>query len=164
MTQAASSTRAARSIPEGYHTITASLTVHDAARAIDFYTLAFGARELGRMPAPDGRLMHAELQIGDSRIMLSDEMPDLGGGPSPRSLGGTPVALQLYVEDADAVFQQALAAGATLAQPLENQFWGDRYGKVIDPFGHTWGILTHVEDVSEEELARRVQAFGAGTG
>jgi PhnB protein len=148
-----------RPIPAGYHSVTAALTVHDAARAIDFYTLAFDARELGRMPGPDGRLMHAELQIGDSRVMLSDEMPDLGGGPSPRSLGGTPVTLQLYVEDADSVFQRAIDAGAVVAQPLEDQFWGDRYGKVIDPFGHAWGILTHIEDVSDEEIMRRMQAM-----
>jgi PhnB protein len=146
-------------IPPGYHSVTAALTVHDAARAIDFYTLAFGARELTRMPGPDGRLLHAELQVGDSRIMLSDELQDLGGGPSPRSLGGTPVTLQLYVEDADAVFQQAVNAGAVVAQPLQDQFWGDRYGRIIDPFGHAWGILTHVEDVTDDEMARRAQAM-----
>jgi PhnB protein len=154
----------ASSIPPGYHSITAALTVHDAARAIDFYTLAFGARELTRMPGPDGRLMHAELQIGDSRVMLADEMPDVGGGPSPRSLGGTPVTLQFYVEDADAVFQRAVNAGAVVAQPLEDQFWGDRYGKLVDPFGHAWGILTHVEDVSDEEVARRARTFSGATG
>ena len=154
--------RGVRPIPEGYHSLTPALVVRNAAEAIAFYQRAFGARELSRMAAPDGqRIWHAELQIGDSRLMLSDEFPEMSDARAPPSLGGTAVSLHLYVEDADAVFQRALEAGATVSMPLADAFWGDRYGKVTDPFGHVWGIATHKEDVSEAELRRRVEAFSA---
>ena len=163
MTQPTPAARRARPIPEGYHTVTPALTVRGVAQAIEFYTRAFGARELGRMPAPDGQhIWHAELQLGDARLMLADEFPDMGGR-APESLGGTPVSLHLYVEDADAVVQRAVDAGATMLQPLVDAFWGDRYGKLKDPFGHEWSIATHVEDVSEEEMRRRAEAFAAST-
>ena len=159
MTQSTSAARSARPIPEGYHSVTPALTVRGAAQAIEFYTRAFGARELGRMPAPDGQhIVHAELQIGDARLMLADEFPEMGGR-APEALGGTPVALHLYVEDADAVVQRAVEAGATVIQPLMDAFWGDRYGKIKDPFGHEWSVATHVEDVSEDEMRRRAEAF-----
>jgi PhnB protein len=159
MTQSTTVTHSVRPIPEGYHSVTPALLVRGGAQAIDFYTRAFGARELGRMPAPDGqRIWHAELQIGDARLMLADEFPDMGGH-APESLGGTPVSLHLYVEDADATVQRALDAGATVIQPLMDAFWGDRYGRIKDPFGHEWGVATHIEDVPEEEMRRRAEAF-----
>lgn len=165
MTHATPAARHARPLPEGYHTLTPSLTVQGTAKAIEFYTRAFGARELGRMAAPDGeRIWHAELQIGDSRLMLTDEFPDMGGR-SPQSLGGTPVSLHLYVDDVDATVQRALDNGAKLVQPVMEVFWGDRYGRIDDPFGHHWGIATHVEDVPEDEMQRRAEAFtGANSG
>jgi PhnB protein len=159
MTQSTTVTHPVRPIPEGYHSVTPALLVRGGAQAIDFYTRAFGARELGRMPAPDGqRIWHAELQIGDARLMLADEFPDMGGH-APESLGGTPVCLHLYVEDADAAVQRAVDAGATVIQPLMDAFWGDRYGRIKDPFGHEWSVATHIEDVSEEEMRRRAEAF-----
>jgi len=146
-------------VPDGYRSLTPVLTVHDAAGAIEFYKRAFGAREIGRMVAEDGkRVVHAELEIGDSRVMLSDEFPEWGGSRSPKSLGGTTGSLHLYVEDADEAFGRALEAGATAEMPLEDAFWGDRYGVLVDPYGLRWGIATHVEDVSDEELARRAKA------
>ncbi len=146
-------------IPEGYHTVTPFLSVEDASEAIEFYTRAFGAQELGRMASPDGKVIwHAELQIGDSRLMLNDEFPEMGSR-APQSLGGTAGSLHLYVEDADAVFQRALEAGATVSMPISDAFWGDRYGRVIDPFGQPWGIATHREDVSEAEMRQRAEAF-----
>lgn len=152
-------------IPAGYHTITASLMVRDAARAIDFYKRAFGAVEHERMTGPDGRkIIHAELGIGDSRLFLSDEFPDMGGR-APESLGGTTASLHLYVEDVDAAFARAVAAGATVRMPVADMFWGDRYGKLADPFGHEWGIGTHVEDLTPEEIRKGAEAFfkkGAG--
>ena len=163
MTQSTSATPSVRPIPEGYHTVTPALVVRGAARAIEFYTRAFGAREVGRMMSPDGQqVWHAELQLGDTRVMLGDEMPDMGAS-GPESLGGSPVTLHLYVEDADAVFQQAIDAGATVIQPLANAFWGDRYGRLKDPFGHNWSIATHIEDLSEQEMLRRAEAFSAGS-
>ena len=159
MTVTAAAARGARPVPEGYHSLTPALVVHNAAEAIEFYKRAFGARELGRMSAPDGRqIWHAELQIGDSRLMLGDEFPDMGDARSPKTLGGTATSLHIYVEDADAVFQRAVDAGATVSMPLMDAFWGDRYGKVTDPFGHLWGIATRQEEVSEEEMHRRAQA------
>ncbi|HEY8478162.1 MAG TPA: VOC family protein [Chloroflexota bacterium] len=156
--------RRVRPIPEGYHTLTPALIVRDAAAAIEFYQRAFGARELLRMLSPDGQhVWHAEIQIGDSRLMLGEEIPDGSSGRAPQSLGGTPVSLHLYVEDADAVFQRAVEAGATVTMPLTDVFWGDRYGKVTDPFGHVWAIGTHKEDVGEEEMRRRAQAFAGGS-
>jgi PhnB protein len=141
-------------IPEGYHSVTPYLIVSDAAGAIEFYKKAFGATELLRMPAPGGRVGHAELRIGDSRIMLADEYPDMGAR-SPKAFGGSPVSLHLYVEDVDAVAKQALAAGAKELRPIKDQFYGDRLGSVTDPFGHVWHISTHKEDLSPEELKQR---------
>jgi PhnB protein len=155
---------AAKPIPEGYHTITPYLSVDDAARAITFYEKAFGAKETVRMPGPDGKIAHAELQIGDSTIMLSDPFPQ-AQAKNPKELGGTTVGLFTYVEDVDEVFKQALDAGATSTMEPENQFWGDRFGSVIDPFGHHWQIATHVEDVPPEEIEKRSQeAMAAMSG
>ena len=146
-----------RAIPEGYHSISPSLTCSDAARAIEFYKDVFGAVEIMRMPSPDGKISHAELKIGDSIVFLNDEM-----GPGAASAPGTPrMSLFLYVENADKVFTRAVAAGAQIDMALENQFWGDRFGKVPDPFGHQWGIATHVEDVAPEEIGKRAAAFFA---
>jgi PhnB protein len=146
-----------RAIPEGYHSISPSLTCKDCARAIDFYKNVFGAVELVRMPSPDGKISHAELKIGDSIIFLNDEM-----GPTAAATPGAPRNyLFLYVENADKTFTRAVAAGAQIDMALENQFWGDRYGKVTDPFGHQWGIATHVEDVAPEEMGKRAAAFFA---
>ena len=145
---------APRPIPEGYHSVTPYLIVTGAASAIEFYKHAFGAKEVMRMAHPDGRVGHAELQIGDSRIMLADEFPEIGAR-SPMSLGGTPVGIQLYVDDVDAVTARALAAGAKMLRPLKDQFYGDRSGTLNDPFGHQWTISTHKEDVSPEEMQRR---------
>jgi PhnB protein len=143
-------------IPEGYSTVTPYLSVGDAAQAIDFYGRAFGAKERVRMPAPDGRIAHAELEIGDSVVMLSDQFEQSTGKP-PKELGGTSVGLMLYVENADEVIQQAVDAGATLTMPPENMFWGDRFGRVADPWGHDWQIVTHVEDVPPEEMEERAK-------
>ncbi len=146
-----------KAIPEGYHSISPALTCKDAARAIDFYKKAFNAQEVMRMPAPDGKISHAELKIGDSIIFLNDEM-----GPMTGTTTGTPrLSLFLYVEDADTTFNNAVKAGAKVDMPLENQFWGDRYGKLTDPFGHQWGVATHVEDVAPEEINKRAAAFFA---
>jgi PhnB protein len=165
MSEAASAARAVRPVPEGYHTLTPVLTIDGAAEAIDFYVRAFGARELNRAVAPDGtRIWHAELEIGDSRLMLTDEFPDMGGARGPKALGGTAGSIHIYVDDVDALVERAVRAGATLTMPLENQFWGDRYGKLTDPFGHSWGVASHVEDVSEEEQRRRVEAFQNQSG
>lgn len=148
-----------KGIPEGYHTVTPTLIVRDGARAIDFYKRAFGAEETMRMPGPDGRkVMHAELRIGDSPVMLSDEFPEWDT-KSPESYGGTPVTLYLYVSDVDAAFKRAVDAGAKVKMPVTDMFWGDRLGKVVDPFGHQWGIATHVETVAPDELARRARGF-----
>jgi PhnB protein len=144
-------------IPEGYHTVTPYLAVDDAAEAIAFYERAFGAKELGRMPGPDGMIAHAELEIGDSRVMLSDPFPQASTRP-PKELGGTSASVFMYVEDVDAVVKQAVDAGATVLMEVEDQFWGDRFGTVSDPFGHSWSIATHVEDVPTEELAERGKA------
>jgi PhnB protein len=148
-------------IPEGYHAVTPYLIAKDAARAIAFYQKAFGAKELFRMARPDGRVEHAELQIGDSRIMLADESPELGAR-SPQSIGGTPVTIHLYVDDVDAVVKRAVDAGAQLMRPIADQFYGDRNGSVADPFGHMWWISTHKEDVPADEMKRRVAAHHAG--
>jgi PhnB protein len=150
-----------KAIPEGYHTIIPHLVVRGAAEAIDFYKKAFGAVEVARMPTPDGKIMHAHLKIGDSHLFLVDEMPFPGGGKSPQSLGGASVALHLNVEDADAVFNRAVAAGATAKMPPADMFWGDRYGQLADPFGHEWSVATHKEDVSPEEMKKRMQAMFA---
>jgi PhnB protein len=147
-------------IPEGYHAVTPYLIVRDAARAIEFYQRAFGAKELFRMAGPGGRVEHAELQIGDSRVMLADESPEMGAR-SPQSIGGTPVTIHLYVDDVDAVTQRAVDAGAQLMRQVADQFYGDRNGSVADPFGHMWWISTHKEDVPPDEMKRRVAAHHA---
>ena len=148
-------------IPEGYPRLTPYLCIDGAAKAIEFYTQVLGATEKMRMDGPDGKIGHAELTFGDSVLMLADEYPDMGF-LSPARLGGAPVTLHLYVEDVDAVFEKALAAGAKSLRPLENQFYGDRSGQFEDPFGHRWNVATHVEDVDPEEMARRAEAFNAG--
>jgi uncharacterized glyoxalase superfamily protein PhnB len=143
-------------IPEGFHSVTPHLVVKGAAKAIGFYKKAFGAEEVVRMPAPDGeRLMHAEIKIGDSFVMLADEFPEMGGGKSPEALGGSPVGLMIYVPDVDATFNQAVAAGAKVKMPPTDMFWGDRYSKVTDPFGHEWAIATHKEDLTPEQMSER---------
>ncbi len=139
-------------IPEGFHTVTPALTVSDGAKAIDFYKRAFGATEIFRMNAPGGKIGHAELKIGDSIVMLGDEFPM--GARSPQSAGGTTVTLHLYVQDVDAAFKQAIGAGGKADMPPTDMFWGDRYGKLTDPFGHSWGLSTHVKDVSPEEMKK----------
>lgn len=149
---------AVKAIPDGYHSITPYLIVDGAARAIDFYKMAFGATELLRMPGPDGRVMHAELKIGDSVIMLADE-PASGEHKSAQSLGDTPVSLMIYIEDVDKVFARALSAGAKETRAVQDQFYGDRSGNLVDPFGHKWTVATHVEEVSLEEVNRRMAAL-----
>ncbi len=152
---------AAQAVPEGYHTLTPYLSVDDAAAAIDFYQRAFGATERGRMDGPDGKIAHAELAIGDSIVMLADPFPQFQAKP-PKELGGTTVGLFLYVENVDEVFRQAVEAGATSTMEPEDQFWGDRFGTVTDPFGHQWQIATHVEDVPPEEMEERAKTAMAG--
>lgn len=144
-------------IPEGYHTVTPYLILKDAAAAIEFYKKALGAVELFRMEAPGGKIGHAEIRIGDSPVMLADEYPDMGY-KGPESLGGTSVSLMVYVADVDKIYAQAIAAGGKELRPLQNQFYGDRSGTLSDPFGHMWTISSHVEDVSEEEMAKRAEA------
>jgi PhnB protein len=145
-------------IPDGYSTATPYLIVKDAPRAIEFYKQAFGATELMRLAEPGGRVGHAEIQIGNARLMLADEFPEMGIR-GPQALGGSPVTFLLYVEDVDARFRQAVAAGATVQRPLKDQFYGDRLGTVTDPFGHVWTIATHTEDVSPEEMEKRYEAL-----
>lgn len=146
-------------IPAGCHTLAPHLVVRGAANAIEFYKKAFGAEELRRMPAPQGGLlMHAELKIGDSRIMLCDEFPMPGTWRSPQSLGGTTVTVHLFTADADATFERAVKAGATVKMPLTDMFWGDRYGRLADPFGHEWSIATHIKDLSADEVAAAAAA------
>jgi len=141
-------------IPDGYHTLTPFLTCRDAARAIEFYKQAFGAEVRGSVAkGPDGKVMHAELKIGDSVIMLTDEYPEFGS-LSPQSIGGSGIGLHIYLDGVDAAFDRAVKAGAQVEMPLMDQFWGDRYGKLKDPFGHKWSIATHVKDLSEDEMRR----------
>ena len=147
-------------IPPGFRSVTPYLTVNDAARALDFYKRAFGAQETMRMDGPDGKIGHAEIKIGDSMIMLSDEMPG-SVCRSPQSLGGTTAGVFLYVENVDAVFNQAVSAGAQVQTPLADMFWGDRYGRLKDPFGHSWSIATHKEDVAPAEMAKRAKEAAA---
>jgi PhnB protein len=146
-------------VPNGMHTVSPHLVCAGAADAIEFYKNAFGAQELCRMPMPDGRIMHAAIRIGDSMIMLVDEMPDWGSlGPNAR--GGSPVTIHLQVEDSNALFERAVKAGATVKLPIDDMFWGDRYGIVTDPFGHNWSIATHVRDVTPEEMMKASQEMG----
>jgi PhnB protein len=148
-------------IPDGYPTVTPYLSISGAAAAIDFYMKVFGAKERMRMMQPDGRVGHAELQIGDSCVMLADEFPEMQFR-SPRSIGGSPVTLHVYVEDVDGVVARAVEAGAKVLQPVKDQFYGDRSGTVIDPYGHVWNVATHTEDLSMEEIGRRAAALHQG--
>ena len=145
---------AVSAVPKGYHTVTPYLIVRDAAKAIGFYQKAFGAVEVVRMGMPDGKIMHAELKIGDSHVMLTDENPQWGH-KGPQTLGATTVSLVLYLDNVDARFKQALDAGAKELKPLQNQFWGDRMGTLTDPFGHIWSLAQHIEDVGHDEMKRR---------
>jgi uncharacterized glyoxalase superfamily protein PhnB len=148
-------------IPEGFRTVTAHLVIDGAAKAIDFYKQAFGAEERFRMASPDGRVMHAEIKIGDSIVMLADDFPEFTGAHrNPRKLGASSVTIHLYVSDCDAAFQRATAAGAKVKMPLQDMFWGDRYGSLTDPFGHDWSIATHKQDLTPEEIEEGMkQAF-----
>jgi len=147
-------TNKVKPIPDGYHTVTPYLVIKDAASAIEFYKKAFGAVEIMRMPGPDGRVMHAEISIGNSRLMIADECPEMNAR-SPKSLGGSPVSLLLYVEDVDSFFTRATSAGAATIRPVKDQFYGDRSGSLSDPFGHLWHVGTHKEDVAPAELQKR---------
>jgi PhnB protein len=151
-------TTIAKAIPDGYHSVTPYLIVNDAARTIEFYRKAFNATELMRLTDPSGKIAHAEIKIGDSPVMLADEFPEWGNR-SPQSLGGSPVTLALYVEDVDSTYGGAVAAGATSLIPVGDQFYGDRSGRLADPFGHVWIVSTHKEDVSVEEMQRRFETF-----
>ena len=149
--------------PSGYHSLTPALVVRDGKAAIDFYQRAFGATIRHVMDMPDGKIMHAELQMGDSVVMLSDEAPDWGA-LSPQTIGGTGSSLCIYVDDVDAVFNQAVTVGATATRPVEDQFWGDRTGSLLDPFGHKWMVATRIEEVSPEEMARRGEEWAKSVG
>ncbi len=149
-------------IPEGYHSVTPYLSIKGAAKAIDYYKQVFGATELFRMAAPDGKIGHAEIKIGNSPIMLADEFPEMEF-VSPQTLGGSPIGLMIYVDDVDTMFNQAISAGATEVKPLQDQFYGDRSGTLKDPFGHVWTVATHVEDVAPEELQKRAAAAHGGS-
>ena len=153
-------TKAKKAIPEGYHSVTPYLICKGAAQAMDWYKKAFGAEERVRMAGPGGVLMHGEIQIGDSMVMMADEFPEMGA-KSPASYGGTPVGICLYVNDCDAVFDRAVAAGGKVLYPLADQFYGDRSGTLLDPYGHKWTIATHKEDVSPEEMTKRQQEWMA---
>jgi PhnB protein len=154
---------AVKPIPDGFHSITPYLAVEDAAKAIDFYEAAFGAEEVMRMPGPDGTIAHAEIQIGDSKLMLSDPFDQSSVQP-PTTRGGPTASIFLYVDDVDAAFDRATEAGAEVTMPLEDMFWGDRFGTVTDPFGHVWSLATHKEDLTEEEMAERSKAAMAEMG
>jgi PhnB protein len=146
-------TEPVKAVPTGFHTLTPHLTVRDADDALEFYKNALGAEVMGVARTPDGRVLHAALRVGDSMLMLNDEFPEMGG-LSPLSVGGTGVTIHIYTEDVDAAFDRALSAGAKVAMPLMDQFWGDRYGIVTDPFGHKWSLATHIKDMSPEEMQR----------
>ena len=148
-------------IPDGMRTVTPHLVCAGAAEAIEFYRKAFGAEEVMRLPGPDGKLMHAQIRIGDSAILLVDEMPEWGA-VGPKMLKGSPVTIHLFVEDADAFFKTATDAGATVKMPLADMFWGDRYGVLEDPFGHLWSVATHIQDLSPEEIMKAVSAMRSG--
>lgn len=149
-----------KAIPEGYHSVTPYLVIDGAAKAIDFYKEAFGATEVLRMPMGPDKLAHAEIKIGDSHVMLSDEWPDMGY-LGPKTRGGCTSSLMVYLENVDAAYDRAIKAGATQEKPVDDQFWGDRMGTVVDPFGHRWTLATHIEDVSEADLQSRMQAMSA---
>jgi PhnB protein len=145
-----------KAVPDGTHTITAHLAVREATKAIDFYQKAFGAEVRALHKSPDGKVMHASLKIGDSTLMLADENPSMGC-PSAQALGGSPVILNIYVENVDTLFNRAVSAGAKVTMPVANQFWGDRYGQITDPFGQPWALGQHIEDVAPEEMERRAK-------
>jgi PhnB protein len=145
-------------VPEGYHTLTPHLIVRNAQKALEFYQRAFGAEVRGLNKSPDGKIMHAEMKVGDSIVMLNDESPEWNS-LSPLSLNGSAVTIHLYAENPDAVFDRAVKAGATVTMPLENQFWGDRYGKLVDPFGHHWSVGARLEELTPEEVEKRGQEF-----
>jgi PhnB protein len=147
--------KAAKPVPDGYHTITPQLTLDDAAGTIEWYKKALGAEELGRSPGPDGRIMHAEIRIGDSRVMVNDVMT----GKGPGELGGSPASMWLFVEDSDALFNRAVGAGAKVSMPMTDQFWGDRAGAIVDPAGYTWWIATRKEDFTPDEMRQRADEF-----
>jgi PhnB protein len=147
----------AKPVPEGFHTLTPYLVVRDAPRAVEFYQQALGAQVRGIHYTPDGKIMNADLRIGDSILLLNEEFPDIGA-KSPQSLGGSPVTIHIYVEDVDKLFNQAVAAGGKVIMPVMDMFWGDRYGQLSDPFGHNWSIATHKEDLTSEEIAQRSKA------
>ena len=149
-------TKAKQAVPEGYHTITPQLTLDDAPSAIEWYQKALGAEELGRSTGPDGKIMHAELRIGDSRIMVNDAVM---GGKGPKAIGGSPASLWVYVEDCDALFNRAAGAGGQIRMPMADQFWGDRCGTVVDPHGYSWTIATHKEDLTRPEIEQRQAEF-----
>ncbi len=149
---------AVKPIPQGYHSVTPYLIINGAVKALEFYKTAFGAVELFRMADPNGRIGHAEIKIGDSPVMLADEMPEMKYF-SPQSLGGTPVSLMIYVENVDQRFDAAVKAGATVTRPVKDQFYGDRSGTLADPFGHVWTVATHIEDVPPEEMTQRMEAM-----
>ena len=148
-------------IPKGMHTVTPQITVTDANKAIDFYKQAFNAEEMNRHRTPDGRVMHADIRIGDAHIFVNDSFPEMGGASAPAAFSNSPFLIHLYVQDADSTFNQAVKAGAKVKMPLSNMFWGDRYGMVDDPYGCRWSIGTHVEDVSPDEMRRRAEAMFA---
>jgi len=150
-------------IPDGFHSVTPHLVCAGAAEAIEFYKKAFGAVEVARLPGPGGKLMHAQIRIGDSPVMLMEEMPEwetLG----PKALKGSPVGIHLYVEDADALVARAAKAGAKVTMPVSEQFWGDRYGIVLDPYGHRWSVATHVRDVTPKEMTEAMKEMAKATG
>ena len=151
---------AVKAIPDGYYSLTPYLVCKGAAKAIEFYAKAFGAEETVRMPGPDGSIAHAEVKIGNSMLMLSDENKERGQ-LSPESIGGSPCSIMFYADDVDAVFSRAVAAGAKAEMPPADMFWGDRMGNIVDPFGHKWAIATHKEDVSPEEMEKRMAAMGS---
>ncbi|MEO8432105.1 MAG: VOC family protein [Acidobacteriota bacterium] len=152
-----------KAVPEGYHAVTPYLIIDGAAAAIDFYKKVFGAVEVMRLPGPDGRLGHAEITIGDSHVMMADENPDMNVR-APKSVGGSPISLLLYVDNVDQTVERAVAAGAKLVRPVEDKFYGDRMGGIEDPFGHQWYVGTHIEDVSPEEMEKRMAAMGTPQG
>ena len=145
-------------IPDGFHSVSPYLIIKNAAKAIDYYKDVFGAEEISRMAIPDGRIGHAEIKIGNSMLMLGDEFPEQGF-KSPTSFGGTPVSCMVYVKDCDAVLNKAAKSGGTITVPASDMFWGDRFGRFTDPFGHEWSVSTHLEDLTDEEIAKRHEAF-----
>jgi PhnB protein len=156
-------TQQVQPVPEGFHTVTPHLVIKGASEAIEFYKKAFGAAEISQLPGPDGKLMHGSLKIGDSIVFLVDENPKWGSN-GPLSLGGTPITLHLYVEDVDTAFSQAVEAGASVKMPPADMFWGDRYGVITDPFGHSWSLATRKQDLTPEQVAKNAEEMFAKGG